>query len=1029
MKKNYRLSLITLVICVLSFSNAMGQDTEKPSVPTGLAISSKTETTVTLSWNPSTDNVGIEFYQVYKNGNWQAGTADTFFIVTDIDTTLSYTFAVDAYDAAGNGSAPCEAILMGVADTQAPSVPQNLVASEITQTSFNLTWDASTDNNGTPSYEIFVNDEWVGAVAGLTKTIEGLTCGTRYSITVNAFDGASPANISEKSAALELTTAECNYISNPGYEDGLAGWGPWENMNIDTVSQRSGNACMRAGNGIAGGNGGGNTAVSDLVVGKKYVITTWGKLVNDSSDVIPDQVAYMAVQFVDAAWAEVSGTLTADITGYTDWAQSEIEFTVPVGCEIVSPYIWLAGGTEDVFMLIDDWKLVEVAEADTVAPTVPQNLVASEITQNSVTLSWDASTDNSGTPDYYIYVNDERVDTVAGLTTTIEGLTCESTYTINIEAFDGASPANISEKSAALELTTAECNYISNPGYEDGLAGWGPWENMNIDTVSQRSGNACMRAGNGIAGGNGGGNTAVSDLVVGKKYVITTWGKLVNDSSDVIPDQVAYMAVQFVDAAWAEVSGTLTADITGYTDWAQSEIEFTVPVGCEIVSPYIWLAGGTEDVFMLIDDWKLVEVAEADTVAPTVPQNLVASEITQNSVTLSWDASTDNSGTPDYYIYVNDERVDTVAGLTTTIEGLTCESTYTINIEAFDGASPANISEKSAALEVTTPECNLLSNPGFEEGFEGWGVWEAMYLDSISPRTGKYCMLAGPVQGGGAAGYNPVVGKSYEYSVWTKFIGPGDLTKPSNSHIGIAFLDSEGDQMDIATAGIKITADWSQTTMQITVPEGCVTIVPYVWETAAVADVSMLFDDTKLVEIILVVDTEKPSTPSGLVVADITETSFTLSWNKCTDNVGVTEYELYLDGSFAGTTVDTFKVISNLENNTSYIVSLRAYDAAENFSEESPQITVITLMGSVGISDNQLFENVIFPNPASSRFSISNITAHSNIVVLTTDGKIISNVKSVGDEMSFDVSSWNKGIYFIAIQSKENSVVKKVVVQ
>ena len=44
-------------------------------------------------------------------------------------------------------------------------------------------------------------------------------------------------------------------------------------------------------------------------------------------------------------------------------------------------------------------------------------------------------------------------------------------------------------------------------------------------------------------------------------------------------------------------------------------------------------------------------------------------------------------------------------------------------------------------------------------------------------------------------------------------------------------------------------------------------------------------------------DTHAPSTPTGLAASNITQSALTLSWNPSTDNVQVTGYDLYRDGT------------------------------------------------------------------------------------------------------------------------------------
>jgi alpha-amylase len=70
-------------------------------VPTGLAGSQTGPGELTLSWTPSTDNVGVAGYIVYRNGT-QIGTSPTAsYVATGLPVGSNY-IAVAAYDAAGN---------------------------------------------------------------------------------------------------------------------------------------------------------------------------------------------------------------------------------------------------------------------------------------------------------------------------------------------------------------------------------------------------------------------------------------------------------------------------------------------------------------------------------------------------------------------------------------------------------------------------------------------------------------------------------------------------------------------------------------------------------------------------------------------------------------------------------------------------------------------------------------------------------------------------------------------------------------
>jgi hypothetical protein len=104
-----------------------GADTTPPSTPTHLVATSPDPLDVNLTWSPSTDNVGVAGYDVYRNGSaTPLATGVTAGSYTDATVApgTSYTYTVAAYDAAGNlssQSAPAP-VTTGAPDTTPPSV-------------------------------------------------------------------------------------------------------------------------------------------------------------------------------------------------------------------------------------------------------------------------------------------------------------------------------------------------------------------------------------------------------------------------------------------------------------------------------------------------------------------------------------------------------------------------------------------------------------------------------------------------------------------------------------------------------------------------------------------------------------------------------------------------------------------------------------------------------------------------------------------------------------------------------------------
>ncbi|TYB69538.1 T9SS type A sorting domain-containing protein [Bizionia saleffrena] len=73
-------------------------------------------------------------------------------------------------------------------DTEAPSHPTNLSASNITQTTLDLSWIASTDNVGVTGYDIYSGATNIGTVTGTSANITGLTENSAFSFRVKAVD-------------------------------------------------------------------------------------------------------------------------------------------------------------------------------------------------------------------------------------------------------------------------------------------------------------------------------------------------------------------------------------------------------------------------------------------------------------------------------------------------------------------------------------------------------------------------------------------------------------------------------------------------------------------------------------------------------------------------------------------------------------------------------------------------------------------------------------------------------------------------
>ena len=92
--------------------------TTPPSVPSGLAGAVASATQINLSWQTSTDSAGVVGgYNVFRNGNKVGTSTSTSYQDTGLSAATTYTYAVSAYNTAGNTSAQSSSISVSTSAT------------------------------------------------------------------------------------------------------------------------------------------------------------------------------------------------------------------------------------------------------------------------------------------------------------------------------------------------------------------------------------------------------------------------------------------------------------------------------------------------------------------------------------------------------------------------------------------------------------------------------------------------------------------------------------------------------------------------------------------------------------------------------------------------------------------------------------------------------------------------------------------------------------------------------------------------
>lgn len=180
-------------------------DTTAPSVPNSLIATAVSEKQVNLSWAPSTDNVGVTGYKVFRNGTQVSTATTTAYSDTNLAPLTSYSYTVSAFDAAGNSSVQSSsASATTLADTTAPSTPTNLTATAVSMSQINLSWTAANDNIGVTGYKVLQNGVEIATATSTTYQNTGLVASTTYNYVVRATDAAG--NVSSDSNQATATT-------------------------------------------------------------------------------------------------------------------------------------------------------------------------------------------------------------------------------------------------------------------------------------------------------------------------------------------------------------------------------------------------------------------------------------------------------------------------------------------------------------------------------------------------------------------------------------------------------------------------------------------------------------------------------------------------------------------------------------------------------------------------------------------------------------------------------------------------------
>ena len=139
-----------------TFVTAAAADTQAPAAPGDLTASSTSATAIALTWVPSSDNVGVAGYNIYRDGNAVASTTLAVFNDTGLTASTTYAYEVSAFDAAGNESArsaTASATTLVMPDVN-PPVITNILADDISTTQARIVWTTDKLSSSLVEYSV-----------------------------------------------------------------------------------------------------------------------------------------------------------------------------------------------------------------------------------------------------------------------------------------------------------------------------------------------------------------------------------------------------------------------------------------------------------------------------------------------------------------------------------------------------------------------------------------------------------------------------------------------------------------------------------------------------------------------------------------------------------------------------------------------------------------------------------------------------------------------------------------------------------
>jgi hypothetical protein len=214
--------------------------------PTGFSAAMASANTVRLTWgDASSGEVGFEIWRRKQTGTtftpWEMRTitatnATSYNDLADPSTT--YNYKIRAAGSSGRSDYSPSSSTLNItttADTQAPTTPGNLVATQAGIQAIKLTWAGSTDNTGIKQYRIYYGATSVATGSNLTNhTLTNLPLNASFNFTVKAED------LGGNLSAASNTASQNTYVNGLFYKHTTGAWTDLDEINWNATPEFTG---------------------------------------------------------------------------------------------------------------------------------------------------------------------------------------------------------------------------------------------------------------------------------------------------------------------------------------------------------------------------------------------------------------------------------------------------------------------------------------------------------------------------------------------------------------------------------------------------------------------------------------------------------------------------------------------------------------------------------------------------------------------------------------------------------------------